>query len=285
MIFWAVYVIIIVINNWFFCKSRGVDWLPLTRELSSEARLRERKAKFYIYFYSFSPSVTAKPCHLPRQREVISVETPTLGIEPNDLKVKKMLNNSQQRVFEFLKKRINDSIPPTVREICEETGLKSTSTVHAILKKLEEMGLIERDPNNSRSIRIAGVEPALQVPVLGQVQAGMPTLAVEDIECYIPFTPVSRASDKEYFALRVRGDSMINAAILEDDIVVCEKTPVAYEGEIVVALIDGDEATVKRFYREGCGFRFQPENDNYDPIYTNDAQILGKVIAVIRSYD
>ncbi len=195
-----------------------------------------------------------------------------------------MLNPSQERVFNFLKKRINDSIPPTVREICEETGLKSTSSVHAILKKLEELGLIERDANNSRSIRIVGSEPALQVPILGQVQAGMPTLAVEDIEGYIPFTPISHASDKEYFALRVRGDSMINASILEDDIVVCEKTPVANEGEIVVALIDGEDATVKRFYREGYGFRFQPENDNYNPIYTSNAIILGKVVALVRSY-
>lgn len=196
-----------------------------------------------------------------------------------------MLTNSQQKVFDFLKKRINDSIPPTVREICEETGLRSTSSVHAILKKLEEMGVIERDKNNSRSIRIVGVETAMQIPVLGTVQAGMPITAYEDIECYIPFTPVSKASDKEYFALRVRGDSMIDAAILEDDIVVCERTPVAREGEIVVALIDGEDATVKYYYREGYGFRFQPANDNYDPIYTNDAMILGKVVAVIRSYD
>lgn len=196
-----------------------------------------------------------------------------------------MLTNSQQKVFDFLKKRINDSIPPTVREICEETGLRSTSSVHAILKKLEELGVIERDKNNSRSIRIVGVETAMQIPVLGTVQAGMPITAYEDIECYIPFTPVSKASDKEYFALRVRGDSMIDAAILEDDIVVCERTPVAREGEIVVALIDGEDATVKYYYREGYGFRFQPANDNYDPIYTNDAMILGKVVAVIRSYD
>lgn len=195
-----------------------------------------------------------------------------------------MLTESQQKVFDFLKRRIDDSIPPTVREICEATGLRSTSSVHAILNKLEDSGLISRDRNNSRSIRIEGIEPALQVPVLGQVQAGMPTLAVEDIECYVPFTPVSKASDKEYFALRVRGDSMINAAILEDDIVVCERTPVANEGEIVVALIDNEDATIKRFYREGYGFRFQPENDNYDPIYTSEAMILGKVVALIRGY-
>lgn len=195
-----------------------------------------------------------------------------------------MLTESQQKVFDFLKKRIDDSIPPTVREICEATGLRSTSSVHAILKKLEDSGLISRDRNNSRSIRIEGIETALQVPVLGQVQAGMPTLAVEDIECYVPFTPVSKASDKEYFALRVRGDSMINAAILEDDIVICERTPVANEGEIVVALIDNEDATIKRFYREGYGFRFQPENDDYDPIYTSEAIILGRVVSLIRGY-
>lgn len=195
-----------------------------------------------------------------------------------------MLTESQQKVFDFLKKRIDDSIPPTVREICEATGLRSTSSVHAILKKLEDSGLISRGRNNSRSIRIEGIEPALQVPVLGQVQAGMPTLAVEDIECYVPFTPVSKASDKEYFALRVRGDSMINAAILEGDIVICERTPVANEGEIVVALIDNEDATIKRFYREGYGFRFQPENDDYDPIYTSEAIILGRVVSLIRGY-
>lgn len=196
-----------------------------------------------------------------------------------------MLNSSQQKVFDFLKKRINDSIPPTVREICEETGLRSTSSVHAILKKLEELGLIERDANNSRSIQICGTRGAIQVPVLGQVQAGAPTLAVEDIECYIPFTPVSASSDKQYFALRIRGESMINAGIFEGDFVICEQTPVANEGEIVVALVDGEDATVKRFYREGYGFRLQPENDDFDPIYATDVAILGKVVALIRSYE
>ncbi len=196
-----------------------------------------------------------------------------------------MLNSSQQKVFDFLKRRINDSIPPTVREICEETGLRSTSSVHAILKKLEELGLIERDANNSRSIQICGTRGAVQVPVLGQVQAGAPTLAVEDIECYIPFTPVSAGGDKQYFALRVRGESMIKAGIFEGDFVICEQTPVANEGEIVVALVDGEDATVKRFYREGYGFRLQPENDDFDPIYATDVAILGKVVALIRSYE
>ncbi len=196
-----------------------------------------------------------------------------------------MLNSSQQKVFDFLKRRINDSIPPTVREICEETGLRSTSSVHAILKKLEELGLIERDANNSRSIQICGTRGAIQVPVLGQVQAGAPTLAVEDIECYIPFTPASASGDKQYFALRVRGESMIKAGIFEGDFVICEQTPVANEGEIVVALVDGEDATVKRFYREGYGFRLQPENDDFDPIYATDVAILGKVVALIRSYE
>lgn len=193
-----------------------------------------------------------------------------------------MLTKSQQKVFDYLKSAIADSLPPTVREICKETGLRSTSSVHAILSKLEEKGLIERDKKNSRSIHIVGAKRAVQVPLLGTVRAGMPTLAVEQIESYIPF--VSGSSDKEYFALHVRGDSMIDAAILEGDIVICEKTPVAAEGEIVVALIDEEDATVKYFHRCGNGFEFRPANKNYSPIFTNEAAILGKVVTVVRNY-
>lgn len=194
-----------------------------------------------------------------------------------------MLTNNQQRVFDFLKESIASSVVPTVREICNATGIRSTSSVHAILNKLEELNLIERDSKSARSIHIAGVRGAVQVPVLGRVQAGMPVLAVEQIEEYIPFLPESYSSDKEYFALHVRGESMKDVAILDGDLVVCEKTSIAREGEIVVALID-DEATVKRFYREGYGFRLQPENDDFSPIYTSELEILGKVVACIRTY-
>ncbi len=194
------------------------------------------------------------------------------------------MTDNQRKVFDFLRERLQDNIPPSVREICDATGIRSTSSVHGILRALEDQGLIERDSQNARSIHLVGSRSARQVPLIGQVQAGMPVLAVEQIEAYIPFAPQSITSDKEYFALRVRGESMINAAILDGDIVICEKTSVASEGQIVVALID-DEATVKRFYREKNGFRLQPENDDFSPIYCADLLILGRVIASIRNYE
>ena len=197
--------------------------------------------------------------------------------------VRKMTEN-QQKVYDYLRERLQNDIPPTVREICDATGIRSTSSVHGILGALERQGFIERDSQNARSIHLVGSSPAIQVPLVGQVQAGMPGLAVEQIEGYIPFMAHSGSYGKEYFALRVRGESMINAAILDGDIVVCEQTPVAAEGQIVVALID-DEATVKRFYREKNGFRLQPENDDFSPIYCAELTILGRVVACIRSYE
>ncbi len=194
-----------------------------------------------------------------------------------------MLTEKQQRVYDFLRESMQNAIPPSVREICNATGIKSTSTVHGILNVLKEKGLIEKDAQNARSVQIAGTARTVQVPLLGTVQAGLPVLAVEQIEEYIPFSIQYAGSGKELFALHVRGESMKNAAILDGDIVVCEKTPVAEEGEIVVALLE-DEATVKRFYREGYGFRLQPENDDFDPIYASEITILGKVIACIRHY-
>lgn len=193
------------------------------------------------------------------------------------------MNENQRKVFSYLRRRVQQDVPPTVREICDATGIRSTSSVHGILCALEEMGYIERDSQNARSIHIVGAPNARHVPLMGRVQAGAPVLAFEDIEAYIPFAPPP-GSDKEYFALRVRGDSMINAAILDGDIVICERTPIASEGQIVVALI-GDEATVKRFYREKNGFRLQPENDDFTPIYTADLLILGRVVASMRNYD
>ncbi len=194
----------------------------------------------------------------------------------------KPLNDYQKKILEYIRSRVTDGVPPSVREICEATGLKSTSTVHTYLRVLEERGYITRDPKLNRSIRLAG-DPSVSVPVLGVVTAGMPILAVEEIEGYVPFS-AARASGRELFALRVKGDSMVNAAILDGDIVVVEKTPVARNGEIVVALIE-DEATVKRFYKENGRFRLQPENDSYAPIIVNELSILGRVIACIRSYE
>ena len=177
------------------------------------------------------------------------------------------LTKSQQKVYDFLRQKT-------------ATGLKSTSTVHAHLKTLERLGYITRETGLNRSIRVEGETPAAQVPILGKVTAGMPILAVEDIEGYIPFP---QKAGKELFALHVSGLSMRDAGILDGDYVVAEQAATADDGDIVVAMID-EEATVKRLYREKAGVRLQPENPDFQPIYSDHASILGKVIAVLRYY-
>ena len=194
----------------------------------------------------------------------------------------KPLNEKQQKVLAFVKERLGDGIPPTVREICDACGIKSTSTVHAYLKRLEEEGYIDRMDGLNRAIRLPG-ESVTRVPLLGKVTAGLPILAVEEVEDYVPFSGGSQYPAGELFALRVSGTSMINAGILDRDVVIVQRTNTAQNGDIVVALID-DEATVKRFYRDGRRFRLQPENDDYKPIYTDHVRILGKVVASIRYY-
>lgn len=198
----------------------------------------------------------------------------------------KKLTQTQQKVYDFLQERAQDGVPPSVREIGAAVGLKSTSSVHNVLKALENAGYISRDPLLKRCIRIEGIngaaDPCIHVPLVGTVTAGAPILAVEQIEGYIPYGGHS-SHDKPLFALRVRGESMINAAILDGDIVIAEKTPAARNGEIVVALI-GEEATVKRFYAENGHIRLQPENDAYEPILCEECLILGKVVSVIRYY-
>jgi len=193
------------------------------------------------------------------------------------------MNDTQRRVYEFLVERTQDGVPPSVREIGERVGLRSTSSVQANLDALEKMGYISRDSMHKRSIRIVGQDrAAVMVPLLGTVTAGLPILAVEQIESYLPYTgPVSR--DKALFALRVRGESMVNAGILDGDIVFVEKTPTAHNGDIVVALLE-DEATVKTFYKENGHFRLQPENDYMEPIFCDELIILGKVVSLLRYY-
>ena len=189
----------------------------------------------------------------------------------------------QQRIYEFLLERAKDNMTPSVREIGAAVGLRSTSSVQATLDALEAAGYIQRPPMLKRCIKIVGqAENVTHVPVLGTVTAGMPILAVEEIEGYLPFS-MQGAQDKELFALKVKGESMIRAGILDGDIVIVERTPAARNGEIVVALI-GDEATVKTFYKENGHFRLQPENETYEPIIVNEVIILGKVIASYRYY-
>ena len=193
------------------------------------------------------------------------------------------LNDTQRRIYDFLVERSADGIPPSVREIGTAVGLRSTSSVQANLDALEEKGYITRDPMLKRSIRIVGQNDNItQVPIVGTVTAGAPILAVESIEGYFPYTgSVSR--DKPLFALHVRGTSMIEAGILDGDLVIAEKTPYARNGDLVVALVE-DEATVKTFYKEDGYYRLQPENPSYMPIIVSDVSILGKVVAVMRYY-
>ncbi len=195
----------------------------------------------------------------------------------------KPLTKSQQKVYDYIRECAQDSRIPSVREICAVTGLRSTSTVHLHLKTLEERGLIERDKGLNRSIRLSGSEKSSQIPIMGRVTAGMPILAVEDIEGYVPVSEGVRRG-RELFALRVCGESMINAGILDGDIAIVHRTPTAENGDIVVALIE-DEATVKRFYKEEGHFRLQPENDNFEPIIVDEVALLGKLVAIYRNFE
>ena len=192
------------------------------------------------------------------------------------------LTEKQNAIFEYIKDKISQTgVAPSVREIGEAVGLRSTSSVQYNLNALEEAGYIKRDANLKRTIRIAGsAESIAHIPLVGTVTAGLPILATQQIEEYIALSGVN---GNNLFALHVKGDSMLNAGIFDGDIVVVEQTPVADNGDIVVALID-DEATVKRFYKEDGCFRLQPENDKYKPIIVKECAILGKVKRLIRSY-
>ncbi len=196
----------------------------------------------------------------------------------------KELNNTQRRVYEYLVKALEaDGVPPSIREIGAEVGLKSTSSVQSNLIALEEAGYIERNPMHKRHIRLKNRPTAAPtVPLVGTVTAGMPITAVEMIEDYVPYYGTA-ADVGSLFALRVKGESMINAGILDRDIVIVEKTPYADNGEIVVAMID-DEATVKRFYKEDGHYRLQPENDAFEPIVAEEVAVIGKVVSLIRNY-
>ena len=192
------------------------------------------------------------------------------------------LSNNQQKVLAFLRSRAGDGVPPSIREICAATGIKSTSCVHRKLEELEELGYIDRDAGHSRGLRLRGMQ-AEAVPIVGRVTAGLPILAVEQVEGYLPFAAAGHG-DRTLFALRVVGESMKNAGILDGDLVVAEQTSVAEDRQIVVALI-GEEATVKRFFREPHGVRLQPENEAFEPLYPEECEILGRVIACVRRYE
>ena len=190
------------------------------------------------------------------------------------------LSENEKRVFEYIKQRLDEGYPPTVREICAEFGFKSTSTAHRYIASLTEKGLLEKANNQNRAIKLVG-SSGVKVPLVGTVAAGQPITAIEDITDYLSFQP-ERHYSNPLFALKVRGESMINAAILDGDIVIVEQVPVAENGEIVVAMVENESATVKRFYKEEGHFRLQPENDSMEPIIVDEVKILGKVVAVLR---
>ena len=196
------------------------------------------------------------------------------------------LTKRQKEIFEFIKRQTQKTgYPPTVREIGKAVGLHSSSTVHAHLANLEKSGLLRRDPTKPRAIELLvdkakrAVRPGL--PLVGQVAAGGPILAEENIEEYLEVPSVIGGENADYI-LRVRGDSMIDAGILDGDFVVVQDAKEATNGEIVVALL-GEEATVKRYFREKDRIRLQPENKAHKPIRTRDAEVLGRVVGVFRS--
>ena len=198
------------------------------------------------------------------------------------------LSKMQQRIYDFIAETIQQQgYPPSVREIGDAVGLKSPSTVHFHLKHLEELGVIGKSAGKGRAITLTQEPQEAQepmedrIPIVGNVAAGSPILAQECIEDYLTFDTGGRP--EEYFALRVRGESMINAGILPDDLVVVRQQRTANNGEIVVALLE-DEATVKRFSRRGGEVWLLPENEAYSPIDGRYAQIMGRVTAVIRRY-
>lgn len=190
------------------------------------------------------------------------------------------VTENEKMVFEFIKDRIEEGYPPTVREICAEFGFKSTSTAHRYINNLTAKGLLEKGNNQNRAIRLTGGN-GMKIPLVGTVTAGIPITAIEEITDYISFQP-ARHYGNPLFALKVRGESMINAAILDGDMVVIEQTPYAENGDIVCALVDNESATIKTFYKEDGHYRLQPENDTMDPIIVDEVSILGKVVGVVR---
>jgi repressor LexA len=208
------------------------------------------------------------------------------------------LTKRQQEIFDFIRKySAKYGYPPTVRDIGKAVGLASSSTVHAHLANLEKIGLLRRDPSKPRAIelldrvdRVVGgaVESALRgiarpdsLPLLGSVAAGAPMLAEENIEDYVSVPEVAGGGDGQYL-LRIRGDSMKDAGILEGDYVVVHSQDTAQNGDIVVALL-GEEATVKRFFRESDHIRLQPENETMEPIRSKEVKVLGRVVGLLRS--
>ncbi|MDF7639096.1 transcriptional repressor LexA [Lactobacillus sp. ESL0791] len=199
-------------------------------------------------------------------------------------------DSKQLEILQYIYETVADrGFPPTVREICAAVNLSSTSTVHGHLARLERKGLILKDATKPRALEITeegknalGIKPK-EIPIVGVVTAGEPILAVEDIEDYFPLPPDLANDAGDLFMLKIHGESMVNAGILNGDNVIVRKQSAASNGEIVVAMTDENEATVKRFYKEKGHFRLQPENDTMAPIILTSVHILGKVVGLYRN--
>ncbi|QBD84860.1 transcriptional repressor LexA [Clostridium tetani] len=196
--------------------------------------------------------------------------------------------NKQEAIYEFIKEQLREKgYPPSVREICNAVELRSTSTVHGHLKRLEEKGVIRRDPTKPRAIEVLEhsimKKEMVDIPVVGTVTAGKPILAVENIEDTFALPINYVRNKKQLFALKIKGDSMIDTGILDGDLAIVEKNNSVLNGEIVVALL-GDRATVKRFFKEKDRIRLQPENETMEPIIVKQCEIIGKVVGVYRKY-
>lgn len=200
------------------------------------------------------------------------------------------VSKRQEAILEFIKNEVKSKgYPPSVREIGEAVGLASSSTVHGHLERLEGKGLIRRDPTKPRAIEVLDLEDhtvpkqgVVHVPLIGKVTAGLPISAIEDIQEYFPLPDTYGASEDQLFMLEIMGESMIEAGILNGDYVVVKQQSTANNGEIVVAMTEEDEATVKRFYKEKSHFRLQPENSSMEPIIVKNVTILGKVVGLYR---
>lgn len=197
-----------------------------------------------------------------------------------------ILSVQEKKVYDYVSRTIAENgYSPSVRDIQKALAIKSTSTVHIYLKRLEELGYITKENGKSRTLRVDGDNGALKnrIPILGLVRAGTPISAEQNFDGYVDFTPPKGYRRENLFALKIKGDSMKDAGILEGDTVIVNRTDYAENGDVVVAIIE-DEATVKTFYRENGRFRLQPQNKALNPIVVDDLSILGKVIACLRLY-
>ncbi|WP_100404394.1 transcriptional repressor LexA [Bacillus solitudinis] len=201
------------------------------------------------------------------------------------------LSKRQQEILDYIKNEVRKKgYPPSVREIGEAVGLASSSTVHGHLSRLEKKGLIRRDPTKPRAIEVINVDPVsiveerqtMYAPIIGKVTAGLPITAIENIEDYMPL-PEHLMSNEQVYVLVIQGESMIEAGIFDGDMVIVRQQSTANNGDIIVAMTEDDEATVKRFFKEKDYIRLQPENSTMEPIILRDCTVLGKVIGVFRT--